>query len=52
MEKPTARGPSPHRKAEQALRSKLNRKDKPPPLLPENGCKNRQRGPVARADIN
>jgi hypothetical protein len=35
MEKPTAGGPSSHRKAERALRSKLNRKDKPPPPLPE-----------------
>jgi hypothetical protein len=35
MEKPNARGPSPNRKAERALRSKLNRKDKPPPPLPE-----------------
>jgi hypothetical protein len=35
MEKPTARGPSPHRKAERALRSQLNRQDKPPPVLPE-----------------
>jgi len=34
MEKPTARGPSPNRKAELALFSKLNRKDKPPPPLP------------------
>jgi hypothetical protein len=35
MEKPTARGPSPNRKAERALGSKLNQKDKPPLLLPE-----------------
>jgi len=35
MEKPTARGPSPNRKAERALRSKLNGKDKSPPPLPE-----------------
>lgn len=34
MEKPNARGPSPSRKAEQALGRKLNRKSKTPPLLP------------------
>jgi hypothetical protein len=31
IEKPTARGPSPTRKAERALGKKLNRKSKPPP---------------------
>jgi hypothetical protein len=31
MEKPTARGPSPSRKAERALGPKRNRKMKPPP---------------------
>ena len=35
MEKPNARGPSPNRKAQIALRDKLNRRSKPPPLLPE-----------------
>jgi hypothetical protein len=34
MEKPTARGPSPGRKAVHALRAKLNRKPKLPPPLP------------------
>jgi hypothetical protein len=33
MEKPNVRGPSPSRKAHIALREKLNRPDKPPPLL-------------------
>jgi hypothetical protein len=33
MEKPNVRGPSPSRKAHLALREKLNRPDKPPPLL-------------------
>jgi hypothetical protein len=31
LKKPTARGPSPARKAERALGQKLNRKSKPPP---------------------
>jgi hypothetical protein len=31
LEKPTARGPSPRKKAERALGQKLNRKSKPPP---------------------
>jgi len=34
MEKPTARGPSPGRKAVHALGAKLNRKPKRPPPLP------------------
>jgi len=34
MEKPSARGPSPGRKAVHALGAKLNRKPKPPPPLP------------------
>jgi hypothetical protein len=33
MEKPNVRGPSPSRKAHLALREKLNRPDKPPPVL-------------------
>ncbi|PYL41382.1 MAG: hypothetical protein DME27_04705 [Verrucomicrobia bacterium] len=33
MEKPNVRGLSPSRKAHLALREKLNRPDKPPPLL-------------------
>src|SRR5260370_331173 len=33
MEKPNVHGPSPSRKAQLALREKLNRPDKPPPLL-------------------
>jgi hypothetical protein len=33
-EKPTARGPSPSRKAQVALGNKLNRKAKKPPTLP------------------
>jgi hypothetical protein len=34
MEKPTARGPSPGRKAVHVLGPRLNRKPKPPPPLP------------------
>jgi hypothetical protein len=34
MEKPTAQGPTPARKAHIALGEKLNRKSKPPPPLP------------------
>jgi len=34
MEKPSARGPSPGRKASHALGARLNRKPKRPPLLP------------------
>jgi hypothetical protein len=34
MEKPTSHGPSPDRKAQHALREKLNRKSKPPPPFP------------------
>ena len=34
MEKPSARGPSPGRKAVHALRGRLNRKPKLPPPLP------------------
>jgi len=34
MEKPTARGPSPGRKAVHALGARLNRKPKRPPSLP------------------
>ena len=34
MEKPTARGPSPGRKAVHVLRARLNRKSKRPPPLP------------------
>jgi len=34
MQKPTARGPTPSRKAHLALREKLNRKFKPAPSLP------------------
>jgi hypothetical protein len=34
MEKPSARGPSPGRKAVHALRGRLNRKPKRPPPLP------------------
>ncbi len=34
MEKPTARGPTPGRKAHLALGQKLNRKEKPPPRMP------------------
>ncbi|MFL6527377.1 MAG: hypothetical protein ACJ8I9_08905 [Chthoniobacterales bacterium] len=34
MKKPNARGPSPSRKAEVALGSKLNRKPKDPPTFP------------------
>ena len=34
MEKPTARGPSPGRKAAHALGARLNRKPKRPPPLP------------------
>jgi hypothetical protein len=34
MEKPNVRGASPSRKAHFVLRDKLNRKSKPPPLLP------------------
>jgi hypothetical protein len=34
MKKPNVRGPSPSRKAHLALRNKLNRKSKTPPLLP------------------
>jgi hypothetical protein len=33
-EKPTARGPSPSRKAHAALGNKLNRKAKEPPTVP------------------
>jgi hypothetical protein len=33
-EKPTARGPSPSKKAHVALANKLNRKTKEPPTLP------------------
>ena len=33
MEKPNVRGPSPSRKAHVALGEKLNRPDKPPPVL-------------------
>jgi len=33
MEKPNVRGPSPSRKAHLALQGKLNRPNKPPPLL-------------------
>jgi len=33
MQKPTARGPTPSRKAHLVLREKLNRKSKPPPPL-------------------
>ncbi|HKP93604.1 MAG TPA: hypothetical protein VJS88_06880 [Chthoniobacterales bacterium] len=33
-EKPTARGPSPSRKAQIALGNKLNRKAKEPPTVP------------------
>jgi hypothetical protein len=36
MQKPTARGPTPSRKAHLALREKLNRKSKPAPPLPTN----------------
>jgi hypothetical protein len=34
MKKPNVRGPSPNRKAHLALRERLNRKAKTPPLLP------------------
>jgi hypothetical protein len=34
MEKPNARGPSPSRKAQLALKERLNRKSKRPPPLP------------------
>jgi len=34
MEKPTARGPSPGRKAVHALGARMNRKSKQPPPLP------------------
>jgi hypothetical protein len=34
MQKPTARGPTPSRKAHLILREKLNRKSKLPPPLP------------------
>jgi len=34
MEKPSARGPSPSRKAHRALGSRLNRQTKRPPPLP------------------
>jgi len=34
MEKPSARGPSPSRKAHRALGPRLNRKTKRPPPLP------------------
>jgi hypothetical protein len=45
MEKPSARGPSPSRKAHRALAEVLNRKPKRPPRLPAKKIA----GPVDRA---
>jgi hypothetical protein len=51
MEKPTARGPTPARKAHIALGEKLNRKSKPSPPLPVQPRPKTSASPVAHGRL-